>query len=103
MLLGSRSRRSWARMLVARQARQSNPQKIAVAEFSRPFDRTDHRRPLIRAPRNHYFVVPPTGRVGLQCATHSRAIVTERGGLPKCCLITLEGSRYQYIDSANLI
>src|SRR6266851_5401848 len=39
---------------------------------------------------------------GLQRATLSRAIVTERGGPLKCRATTLEDSRYQYIGSTNL-
>src|SRR6266851_4216978 len=77
MLLGSRSRRSWACPLAARQARQSNPQRVRVAEFGRPCNRTDHRLPVICAPRNHHLLVAPTGHVGLRRATHSPPILSE--------------------------
>src|SRR5437879_6528130 len=48
------------------EARQSHPPKTRLAEFDRPCDRTRHRRPLIRAPRNHNLDIAPTGHVGFK-------------------------------------
>src|SRR6267378_66243 len=77
-------RRSWPCAVMGNHTKQSSPHRALVAQSNRPCNRTDHKRPLIRAPRNHDRVVAPTGHAGFRHVIYNRAIVTEKSGSPKC-------------------
>src|SRR5260370_26122278 len=82
--------------------KQSNPHTALVAQSNGPCNRTDHKRPLIRAPRNHDCIVAPTGYAGFRLVTYNRAIVTERSGSPKC-LVTFVRNRLGAVRSRRAL